>query len=349
MPDTRRILAVCTLFMSGFAFAANEALETITLAYEDVVSQREFDGRIEALHKATITAEVSDRIVELNYDVDDYVPKDAVILRFRDTRQRAQLEQAEAALRAAEVALTDARKEFERIRDIYAKKLVAKAVLDKATAGLNAARARKEQAEARVREAADQLEQTILRAPYSGIVTERHVEVGETPSIGQKIITGLSLDQLRVVTHVPQQFVGILRDDCCPARIRLPGSDNRFVQTGKFTISPLATTSSHSFRIRANLAEGQHGLYPGMFVKLILDTGTHKRLLVPKQAIVHRSEVTGVYVVNGQGEVHFRHIRTGRQHRDKRVEVHAGLEAEEQVALDPLAAGVRLKGQTSHE
>jgi RND family efflux transporter MFP subunit len=350
MPDTRHLLlVVCSLCMSSFAFAANTPLETTTLAYEEVVSQREFDGRVEAVDKATITAEVSDRIIEINYDVDDYVPKGAVILRFRDTRQRAQLEQAEAGLREAEVAARDAEKEFVRIRDIYAKKLVAKAALDKASAALNAARARKEQAQARVREASDQLERTVLRAPYSGIVTERHVEVGETPRLGQEIITGLSLDKLRVVTEVPQQFVHVLRGDCCPARVFLPENDKQYVQVEKLTVSPIAGAKSHSFQVRADLAKGQHGLYPGMFVKLVLDTGQSHRLLVPGRAIVQRSEVTGVYVLNKQGEVSFRHIRTGRVHSDNRVEVQAGLEEGERVAIDPLAAGIFLKGQTDHE
>lgn len=350
MPDTRHLLfAICSLLISNLAFATDTTLETTALAYEEVVSQREFDGRVEAIDKATITAEVSDRIIEINYDVDDYVPKGAVILRFRDTRQRAQLEQAEAGLREAEVAAKDAEKEFVRIRDIYAKKLVAKAALDKASAALNASKARKERAQARVREASDQLERTVLLAPYSGIVTARHVEVGETPGVGQKIITGLSLDRLRVVTQVPQQFVSVLRGDCCPARILLPENDKRFVKINTLTVSPIASLDSHSFQVRADLEKGQHGLYPGMFVKLVLDTGQSRRLLVPGRAIVQRSEVTGVYVLNQQDEIHFRHIRTGRVHSDNRVEVHAGLEESEHVALDPLAAGISLKGQTDHE
>ncbi|MCK4871033.1 MAG: efflux RND transporter periplasmic adaptor subunit, partial [Gammaproteobacteria bacterium] len=281
--------------------------------------------------------------------VDDYVPKGAVILRFRDTRQRAQLEQAEAALRASDVAFKDAEKEFTRIRDIYAKKLVAKAALDKASAALNASKARKEQAQARVREASDQLERTVLHAPYSGIVTARHVEVGETPRVGQKIITGLSLDKLRVVAQVPQQFVSVLRGDCCPARILLPGNEKHFVKANKLTVSPIASSESHSFQVRVDLEKGQHGLYPGMFVKLVLDTGKNKRLLVPARAIVQRSEVTGVYVLNKQAEVSFRHIRTGRAHGNNRVEVHAGLEEGERIALDPIAAGISLSERVNHE
>ena len=350
MPDSRHLLLViASLLMPGFVFAANAPLETMTLAYEEVVSQREFDGRVEAIDKATITAEVSDRIIEINYDVDDYVPKGAIILRFRDTRQRAQLEQAEAALSAADVAFKDAEKEFSRIRDIYAKKLVAKAVLDKASAALNAAKARKEQAQARVRESSDQLERTVLLAPYSGIVTARHVEVGETPSIGQKIITGLSLDRLRVVTQVPQQFVSVLRGDCCPARILLQEDDKHFVKANELTVSPIADLHSHSFQVRADLEKGQHGLYPGMFVKLVLDIGVNNRLLVPAKSIVQRSEVTGVYVLNEQGEMRFRHIRTGRTHKDGRVEVHAGLEEGERLALDPIAAGISQSERAEHE
>lgn len=349
MPTTRHLLLILSGLILHTAVLAEVSLNTVTLAYEEVVSQREFDGLVEAVDKATITAEVSDRIVEINYDVDDYVPKGAVILRFRDTRQRAQLEQAEAALREAEVGAADAEKEFARIRDIYVKKLVSKAALDKASAALNAAKARKEQAQARVREASDQLGRTVLHAPYSGIVTERHVELGETPAIGQKIITGLSLDRLRVATEVPQQFISVLRGDCCPARILLPGDGERFVAVEKLTVSPLASANTHSFRVRADLTKGQHDLYPGMFVKLVLDIAKQSRLLVPREAIVHRSEVTGVYIIAEGGRVSFRHIRSGRIHTDGRVEVHAGLEAGEKVALEPLAAGIFLKGQPDHE
>lgn len=74
-----------------------------------------------------------------------------------------------------------------------------------------------------------------------------------------------------------------------------------------------------------------------MFVKVGFVTGESPRLLVPKSAIVARSEVTAVYVVDADGRVSLRQVRTGGTFGD-RLEVLAGLGAGERVALDPVAA-----------
>jgi hypothetical protein len=79
-----------------------------------------------------------------------------------------------------------------------------------------------------------------------------------------------------------------------------------------------------------------------MSVKVAITTGESKRLLIPASAIVHRSEVTGVYIVR-DSKVLFRQIRAGRQHGPAGQEVLAGLSAGEQVALDPVQAAIVLK------
>ncbi|MCK4742526.1 MAG: efflux RND transporter periplasmic adaptor subunit [Sulfuriflexus sp.] len=339
------LILMLSVFLPFNLFASEPAaikLELATVNYEEVVVQRYFDATVEAVHKATIAAQVSERITEINFDVDDYVEQGSILIRFKDIKQRARLEQAHAGLREALVASKDAETELKRIRDIYVKKLVAKAVLDKANAVYKGSLARQTQAEARLKEAKEQFEQTIVRAPYSGIVTQRHVELGETPSIGKPLMTGLSLNRLRVVANVPQRFISVLRNGCCPAQIILPGEQQR-VATKKLTIFPIADSQSHSFKIRADLEKGQYGLYPGMLVKLVLDVDTQKRLMIPLSALVYRGEVTGVYVFTKE-KIIFRLVRSGRTH-DGRVEIHAGLESDERIALDPIKAGILLKEQ----
>ncbi|NIV33975.1 MAG: efflux transporter periplasmic adaptor subunit, partial [Anaerolineae bacterium] len=110
------------------------------------------------------------------------------------------------------------------------------------------------------------------------------------------------------------------------------------------TISPFADPVSHTFNVRVDMPEGQHGVYPGMFAKVAFVTGEVQRLLIPAEAVVHRSEVTGVYVIKEQ-QVSFRQVRVGRRFDDGQVEVLAGLDAGERVALEPIRAGVMLKEQ----
>jgi RND family efflux transporter MFP subunit len=319
--------------------------DTVAVKEQLVAEQRFFDGVVEAVNEATIAAQVSDRITEINFDVNDYVPKGEVVVRFRDKQAKAALAQAEASEDEAEARLDEAKKEFDRITNIYRKKLVAKAALDKASASLEAAKARLEQAKARVASAQEQLENTVVRVPYSGIVTKRHVEVGETPRVGAPLITGLSLGQLRVSTSVPQSFANVLRGECCPARII--DRNGRAVEVTKLTISPKADVQSHAFLVRLDLQQGQHGLYPGMYVKVGITVDEKSRLLIPHSALVTRSEVTGVYVAKN-GQYGFRHVRTGRLHENN-IEIHAGLSAGEQVAIDPVQAGIVLKQGAAQE
>jgi hypothetical protein len=84
-----------------------------------------------------------------------------------------------------------------------------------------------------------------------------------------------------------------------------------------------------------------------MFAKAAFVVGEQSHLFVPRSAVVHRSEVTAVYVVDAQGRIGFRAVRAGRV-LDDQVAILAGLSAGEQVALDPVRAGMLLKeGQTT--
>lgn len=324
------------------AVAARD-LATAAVTQEALPLEQRFEGVLEAVNRATVSAQTSGRIVEVLFDVDDYVERGAVLFKFSATEQNARHQQAQASLEEAVARLREAENERARIAGIYAKRLVAKAAMDKADAELKAARARHESAAARAAETAEQLEHTVVRAPYSGIVVERHSEVGELANPGQPLMTGISLEHLRAVTAVPQHYIATAR---AATEARVYASDRKPLVSSDITVSPYADPKAHSFRVRVNLPAAEpDGLYPGMLVKVGFATGTQQRLLLPAQAVVRRSEVTAVYVVDDTGTVRFRQVRVGDRQTGDRVVVLAGLEAGETVATDPVAAGEVLKAQ----
>jgi RND family efflux transporter MFP subunit len=328
-----RELRTFALLFLGFSWAISSpaadlaSLERAVATEQTVPSEQILDAVIEAVNKSTVSAQTSGRIIDVLVDVDDYVEKGAVLVRFRDKEQRA-------ALKAAQARAAEAKANFKRMKNIFAKKLVSRADYDRSEANLKAANAAQEQAQ-------EQLEHTVVRAPYSGIVVKRHVEPGETASPGTPLVTGISLESLRAVTDVPQHDIDSVRK-LGRARVIFPGQDSAGVEGTKLTISPYADPASHTFRVRVDLPQGQHGVYPGMFVKAAFVTGEEKRLLIPSSAVVHRSEVTAVYVVTKDG-INFRQVRIGRVLPGGQTEVLAGLDAEERVATNPIRAGVLLK------
>ncbi len=307
---------------------ATEVVQPVTVPVE-----RELDGTIEAVNQATVSAQTSGRVAEIFYDVNDFVPAGAVLLKLRSTEQRAGLQQAEAARVEATAREAEAQTRYARIRDMHERKVVAKAQLDQVAAERDAAVARLAAATAAVESAREGVAYTEVRAPYAGIVTGRLVRVGEAVSPGTPLMSGLALEKLRVTVDIPQTLVEQVRK----RRKAAIYVDGRRIEATQVTIFPEADPATNTFRTRVDLPANAADLYPGMFVKVGFVTGESPRLLVPKPAIVARSEVTAVYVVDGDGRVALRQVRTGGAFGE-RVEILAGLAAGERVALDPVAA-----------
>ena len=132
-------LLACGQAPSGAPPATLPPLESIVLELQHAPLERQLDGKIEAVNQGTVAAQTSGRVTEILYDVNDFVPAGAVIVRIRATEQRAGLLQAEAALREATARETEARQRYERVVVMFEKQLVAKAAIDEASANRDAA------------------------------------------------------------------------------------------------------------------------------------------------------------------------------------------------------------------
>jgi RND family efflux transporter MFP subunit len=169
-------------------------------------------------------------------------------------------------------------------------------------------------------------------------VTQKHVQVGETVAPGAPLMSGASLDALRVLVEVPQSVIEQVRQ----VRKAAVYVDGERIESTGLTLFPSAQPQSNTFRARIELPQHVRGLAPGMFVKVGLLTGEASRLLVPRTAIVERSEMRALYVVAPDGRVALRQVRLGHA-RGERVEILAGLVAGETIALDPVAAGLQAR------
>ena len=342
-PGTNKRLVLQALFgmtlaaVSAPAAHADLPFATAPAAVEMIAVERRFDGTVEAVHQATISAQTAGRIAQVNYDVDDFVEHGTILLRFTDVEQRTALREAQARLTEARARLLEAGAEYQRAQNLKERNLGSQRDLDRALSGRDSIAAQVASAESAVERASQQLDYTVVKAPYSGIVTERFVEVGESVTNGQQLMSGLSLERLRVTLDLPQQVTIKVRPD--PRAMILTSAGP--VKPEKITIFPVADPVSNTFRVRLELPPGQFGLYPGMFVKVAFQVGAAERLLVPAAALVQRSEVTGVYIAVDDG-IRLRQIRVGET-VGNRVEVLAGLAAGEHVALDPVQAGIYAK------
>ncbi|MCG6968339.1 MAG: efflux RND transporter periplasmic adaptor subunit [Gammaproteobacteria bacterium] len=318
-----------------------------TAEKKSLTKEVQLDAVIEAVNRSTVSAETSGRVMEVKFDIGDFVQAGSVLVRVTKAEQQSQFAATEAQRNEAQARLQEAQDEYERVKGVFERNLVAQSALDKARADLKAAEQRFQAAAARVKQAEEQLRYTVVKAPYTGVVVDRHVDLGEMVAPGKPVMTGLSLNKLRAVAQVPQSLMGDLRASKAVRVIFSQYQDGQLmhttVQSVRLQVAPQADARSHTFLVRAYLPENTKNLYPGMASKMAIATGEKQTLLVPEQAVVHRSELTAVYVIKDK-HVHLRQVRIGRRQGDQ-LEILAGLEAGEQVALDPIEAGIYLKEQ----
>lgn len=346
-----RLAALALLVaVAGHATAADAPagpqVPVMTLGARPVGMGAEFDGSLQAVRQSVLSAQASGRIATLSVKAGDRVKAGQVLAVIDDRATQAGVAQAQAGVAQAQANLANAKAAYERTKELRAQGFIAQAALDSALAQYRAAEAGAAAARAGQTQASVAQGFTRLTAPWDGWVLATHAEAGALAMPGAPILTVYAPQPMRAVVHVPasQQPLALAAQKI---EVQLPGTD-RWVSPAAKTTVPAADPVSQTVEWRLNLSDADGaGQVPGRQVKVRFVGSTAQaapqRLVVPATALLRRGELTGVYVVTARGEsargFALRAVRTGPTHGDG-VEVLAGLKAGEQVALDPVRAGL---------
>jgi membrane fusion protein, multidrug efflux system len=328
-------------------------------------------GTLAAEEQADVAAETQGRVVGTPVERGTRVAEGADLIRLAPAEAAAQAAEAEAnaaqiesrlALgeagafeleRVPEVAnaratLTLTQGDYDRAKMLFEKKLLSQADFDKSSAQLEVSRRQFDiarnsatqqyqsllAARARVSLARKALADTVVRAPFAGVVGERLVSVGDYVTRGMKVASVLRINPLRVQLTVPQQFsveVGVgravsLEVDTAPGK----------TYTGQVRyVSPALQADSRTLIVEAVVANGDGALKPGTFATAQIEQVTSTPgILAPAAAVRTVSGTSRVFVVAG-GRAEERLVTTGLPVGDL-LEVTSGLKAGEQVATTNL-------------
>lgn len=330
MTSTLRLLALAPALWLGLTFSLAHAQEPVlTLELREVETGYPADAVVEAVRQATVAAQVPGRVVDVRVDAGARVRQGELLMRL-DARE------ASEGVASARALLAQSEANFARTKNLHAQKFVSGAALDKAEAELKAARAAAGQAGAG-------LSHATVTAPISGIVAQRHAELGEMASPGRPLVTVFDPKGLRLVAQVPQaRLAELRRTGTLKAKVEFPEAGRR-IDAVRVEVLPTADLRAHTVAARVYLPEGAEGVIPGMAARVHFVTGGAKKLTVPAKAVVRRGDVSAVYVFDAQNRSLLRQVRLGESVAGGDLEVLAGLSAGERVSLDPVATGIRLK------
>jgi RND family efflux transporter MFP subunit len=331
-----------TFLLLTFALAMPPVLadiQTQRVEPRPVVVTHVADATLEAISHSTVAARVAGRITGMEVDAGDRVQAGEVLARIDTDEARQALAGARARVTEADAALRNARAAHVRTRDLFARRFVSQAALDQASLALDAAQAQVQFARAERDRIATTLDYGVIVAPQDGVVAMRHAEAGEMAQPGMPLLSLFDPHALRAVVDVPLARLGGNAAAGLDAIVELPGS-GRSVAATQVTVLPAADARTHTVRVRVDLPPGFAGVIPGQYARVHFTTGHSMAIRVPAAAIVRRSELTAVYVVDARLAFSLRQIRVGATHADGSIEVLAGLSGGEEIALDPVAAGI---------
>lgn len=333
------MLGLSNMVFSSITCAAGLATVVIKPAEREPIYTAE--GLVEAIKASVIAPQVAGSITALPVKAGDHVKAGQLLIRI-DTRiatQQAVTNQAQVA--AAQAQLSAARKEYERKRRLYDKQYISQAALERAESDYRTAEAQTKAQLAQTGVSSVQTGLHTIKAPYSGVVAEVMTEVGGMAMPGQPLLTIYDPNGFRVTVNVPQSQIANLKVGAS-IKVLIPAAieSERNTTSTHLVVLPTADPVSNMVTVRLTLPQNLLSIRPGMFARATLPLSGAKnqgQLYVPAIAVIKRSELMAVYVVDKHGIPQLRQVRLGRKVGEN-IEVFAGLQAGENVALDPIAA-----------
>ncbi len=298
-----------------------------------VVQLREVDlgfpveASVEAVHQATVAAQIAGRVIEVRVDAGQRVKQGELLMRL-DAREAAG---SDASARAS---LEQARVAYERTKNLHAQKFVSQAALDQAAAAWQAAQGAAASSGAG-------LSHGNVTAPIAGLVAQRHVELGEMAAPGKPLATVFDPKGMRVIASLPQYKLAELRK-AGRARVEFPET-GKWVDALRVEILPTVDARSRTATARLYLPDDIEGVVPGTYARAHFTVGKAQKLTLPPAAVLRRGEVTAVYVLDDKGGARLRQVRLGEAVAGGELEVLAGITPGERVSLTPVKTGIELK------
>ncbi len=296
-----------------------------------------FTGTVTALRNAELSVATAGLITRLEVDAGDKVAAGDLLMVLDDELARHQFDSAQAELNQALHALADAQRRLEEARRLAPQQSIAETVVK----DIESEVAEDEAVVVRARAAAGYRKGILARhqltAPFSGVISERHVERGEWVTPGQAALSLVSTEQLRLDFQLPEDYLGSITTGNAVS-FNLGGNPAVSHKGRIATVVPVSDPTARTFLVRIEPEETISDILPGMSTQatLRMDTG-RSGIVVPRDAILRYSDgrvVVWMVDSNDQGEAiaSERRVETGLTF-DGKVEIISGVKSGEAVIV----------------
>ena len=287
-------------------------------------------GKIEAVNSANLSTRMMGYVNKIFVQVGDKVRNGQLLLRINNADISAKLAQVNAGITEATAGFTNAEKDFRRYTNLFQENSASQKELDDITASYNMAKARLEAAEQMKNEVNAQLSYANIRAPFSGVVTNKFIKEGDMANPGTPLLEVEAPGNFQILAMVPESEIQQIKAGTeVDVLIK---SLNESVK-GKVTeVSTSAKNTGGQYLVKVVLDRTKKKLLSGMYatVRFPIEKNVESStVMVPISAIVNKGQLSGLYTVSQSNTALLRWLRLGRTYGDS-VEVLSGLSVDEQ-------------------
>lgn len=287
-------------------------------------------GKIEAVNSATLSTRMMGFVEAVPVKVGQKVTKGQLLVSINNADLSAKRAQVNASITEARAAYTNAEKDYTRFVNLFNENSASQKELDDMTARFEMAKARLEAAQQMKNEVEAQFTYVNLRAPFNGVVTNQFIKKGDLANPGMPIISVEGPSSFEAKVSVAENAISKIQ---MGDTVQVTVKSNGVTLTG--TVSEKSTSAKNTggqYLVTIALDKTETEILSGMYATVLFPVEKtqqeNQQILVPKEALVTKGQLSGVYTVSESNTALLRWLRLGKTYGD-RVEVLSGLSADE--------------------
>ncbi|MFZ6751275.1 efflux RND transporter periplasmic adaptor subunit [Undibacterium sp. Ren11W] len=310
------------------------AEDILTVQSNALASGPVITGSIQPERKADLRSEVSSVVLQVLKENGETVKRGDVLVKLDETSIRDNLNSAEDNARSAAMSLDQAERALQRLKTLRASGMASLQALDEAEVRKNTAQSELSASKARAAAARQQLQRTVLRAPFDGIVSERKVSAGDTASIGKEMLKVIDPSSMRFAGRVSTDKIAMVKVGQSVS-FRINGYAGQEFR-GKVTrLDPAANDVTRQVEVLVAFADVAQPKVSGLYAEGNIEAQSVNALTLPEAALVKVGDKSYAWQIKGKSLARV-DLQIGR--RDPRTgdfEIRSGLAAGDIVMRSP--------------
>lgn len=294
---------VCLVLISSFLMVSNlnaaelsqtALVEIQALKKQEVNDLQEFVGTVNFDKKSKIASQSSGIAKKINFEVGQKVKKDEVLVQIDSDILEAQIKASSSAVNMYEVQLKNAKKNYDRYSALLEKKSIAQKAFDDSKVEFDIANENLISAKAKLNELNIQKSKKVIKAPYSGVIVEKNININEWLDTGSQIATIVNTQELEVIFNLPISFIGGLKNgDEYDINI-----SDEIIKAKLYAAIPSGDKLTRTFPVRFKADAKDKFIFDGASAKIsFAKESKTQALVINRDAVIKRFNMDVIFTV----------------------------------------------------